>query len=57
MGNMDWAFMNPPSAEKLIEYEAEVNEVLKRNKQPAVCVYDIAKLSGGTMTPALSSSR
>ena len=53
MGNMDWAFTNLPGADKLIEYEAEVNEVLARNRQPAVCVYDLAKLSGGMMMDLL----
>lgn len=53
MGNMAWAFADLPGADKLIEYEAEVNEVLSRNRQPAVCVYDIAKLSGGMMMDLL----
>ncbi len=46
MGNMDWAFKDGCTSEELIAYEAEVNDVLARNKQPAICVYDTAKLSG-----------
>lgn len=53
MGNMNWALNNLPGSDKLIEYEAQVNEVLARNRQPAVCVYDIAKLSGGMMMDLL----
>lgn len=53
MSNMDWAVLNTPGTEKVIEYEAEVNEVLMRNRQPAICVYDISKLSGGTMMDLL----
>lgn len=53
MGNMDWALEDLPGADKLIEYEAEVNEVLSRNRQPAVCVYDISKLTGGMMMDLL----
>ncbi|MBA2676296.1 MEDS domain-containing protein [Ramlibacter sp.] len=53
MGNMDWAFNGNPGSEKLIEYEAQVNEVLSRNRQPAVCVYDLAKLSGAMMMDLL----
>jgi hypothetical protein len=49
MGNMDWVHTDIPGAAELLEYEAEVNDVLSRNKQPAVCVYDIAKLSGSMM--------
>jgi hypothetical protein len=55
MGNMDWAFTGTPGTEQLIEYEARVNEVLARNRQPAICVYDIAKLSGTLMMDILRS--
>lgn len=53
MGNMDWAFAGLPGADKLIEYEAQVNEVLSRNRQPAICVYDTAKLTGAMMMDIL----
>lgn len=53
MGNMNWVFNGTLGVNDLIEYEAEVNEVLSRNRQPAVCVYDIAKLSGAMMMDLL----
>lgn len=53
MGNMDWVFSGMPGAADILEYEAEVNEVLARNRQPAVCVYDVAKLSGSMMMDIL----
>lgn len=53
MGNMNWVFDNLPGSEDLIEYEAEVNDVLARNRQPAVCVYDTARLSGAMMMDLL----
>lgn len=53
MGNMDWVFTDTPGAADILEYEAEVNEVLSRNRQPAVCVYDISKLSGAMMMDIL----
>jgi len=53
MGNMDWVFNDVPGARDILAYEAEVNEVLTRNRQPAVCVYDIAKLSGSMMMDLL----
>ncbi|MDB5958499.1 MEDS domain-containing protein [Ramlibacter sp.] len=53
MGNMDWTLDAVPGADKVIEYEAQVNEVLARNRQPAVCVYDIAKLSAAVMMDLL----
>lgn len=46
VGNMAWACTGRPASEKLIEYETRVNEVLARTRQPAVCVYDTANLSG-----------
>ena len=53
MGDMGWVFEDIPGAAEILEYEAEVNEVLSRNRQPAVCVYDIAKLSGAMMMDLL----
>ena len=53
MGNMNWVFDESVGSEDLLEYEAEVNEVLARNRQPAVCVYDTAKLSGAMMMDLL----
>jgi hypothetical protein len=53
MGNMDWVFTDIPGVTDILEYEAEVNDVLSKNRQPAVCVYDIAKLSGAMMMDIL----
>ncbi|SAK86175.1 hypothetical protein AWB80_05885 [Caballeronia pedi] len=53
MGNMDWAFGETPNAPELMAYEAEVNEIIERNRQPAVCVYDMAKLSGAMLMDVL----
>jgi hypothetical protein len=53
MGNMSWAQAKAPGSERLIEYEARVNEVLARTRQPAICVYDAAQLSGAMMLDIL----
>lgn len=53
MGNMDCVFNDVPGAKDILAYEAEVNEVLSLNRQPAVCVYDIAKMSGSMMMDLL----
>lgn len=54
MGDMDWAFEHDvPGAADLLEYEAEVNEVLSHHRQPAICVYDVAKLTGTMMMDLL----
>lgn len=53
MGDMEWVFSGAPGSDEILEYEAAVNDVLLRNSQPAVCVYDIAKLSGSMMMDLL----
>ena len=53
MGNMDWVFRGYAGSEQIIEFEAEVNEVLEHHRQPAVCVYDIANLTGSMMMDLL----
>jgi len=53
MGNMDWALADHPGSATLLEYEVGVNEVLSRKRQPAVCVYDISKLTGSMMMDLL----
>jgi hypothetical protein len=53
MGDMNWVFDGVPGADDIIRYEAEVNEVLARNEQAAVCVYDVSKLSGAMMLDLL----
>jgi len=53
MGNMDWVFADGTDAQDVLAYEAEVNEVLSKNCQPAICVYDVAKLSGSMMMDLL----
>ncbi|MGP1717058.1 MAG: MEDS domain-containing protein [Methylophilus sp.] len=53
VGDMDWVFLEDMDFSGILSYEAEVNEFLIVNKQPAVCVYDIAKLSGSMMMDLL----
>ncbi len=53
VGQMGWVFQDVPGIERLMEYEIQVNEVLAREKHPAICVYDINKLSGSMMTDLL----
>ena len=43
--HMEWAFEDRPGVEGLLEYEAKAN--LAPLQDPVVCVYDLAKVSGG----------
>jgi MEDS: MEthanogen/methylotroph, DcmR Sensory domain len=53
VGQMGWVFSNPPGIDQLVEYEANVNEVLSRGRTPTVCVYDVRRLSGSMMMDLL----
>jgi MEDS: MEthanogen/methylotroph, DcmR Sensory domain len=53
MGQMDWIVKPTVDRTEVIAYEAEVNEVLTRHQQPAICVYDIATLDGAMMMDLL----
>jgi hypothetical protein len=55
MGNMGWALDGAPGADRVIEYESKVNEVLSRTRQRAICVYDTARLTGAMMLDILRS--
>jgi hypothetical protein len=55
MGNMGWTLKGRPGTEHVIEFESRVNEVLSRHRQLAVCVYDVARLSGAMMMDLLRS--
>ncbi|WP_224244171.1 MEDS domain-containing protein [Hyalangium gracile] len=53
VGHMEWASESWPGVERLIEYEALVNNFLNRLKQPAICVYDISHFNGMTIVDIL----
>lgn len=52
-GEMGWALADNPGSEQLIAYEARVNSVLERNRQPGVCIYDTAMLTGSMLMDVL----
>ncbi|UXH76247.1 MEDS domain-containing protein [Roseateles amylovorans] len=53
MARMGQLLQAAPDKADVMEYEAEVNDILARHRQPAVCVYDIATLDGATMMDLL----
>jgi hypothetical protein len=53
VGQMGWALEGHPGSDRLLEYEVEVNEVLAKARHPAVCVYDVDRLSGSLMMELL----
>lgn len=57
MGQMEWSLEDHPGVEQLIEYEAKVDEVLDRYRQPAVCMYDLNRYTGAQVVEVLRTHR
>ncbi|MDA3949681.1 MAG: MEDS domain-containing protein [Spirochaeta sp.] len=52
-GEMSWALRDVPGTDRIIEYEAAVNEVLKTHPITAMCQYDANRFSGDVIFRAL----
>ena len=53
IGDMNWALERRPGVEHLMVYEARVNVVLARHRQPGICMYDATRISGEAMLDLL----
>ncbi len=53
IGHMGWAVQDLPGVDDLVEYEARLNYILPRYKDPVICVYDISKFSGAVVVDIL----
>ncbi len=52
-GEMSWALKNIPGADRLMEYEALVNNVLITHPVTAICQYDARRFSGENILDVL----
>ncbi len=52
-GEMSWALKGIPGSDRLMEYEAIVNEVLVTHPVTAICQYDASKFSGSAILDVL----
>ncbi len=52
-GEMSWALKNIPGSDRLMEYEALVNDVLDTHPVTAVCQYDANRFDGATILDVL----
>jgi hypothetical protein len=50
---MEWAIKYRVEIDKLLEYEARLNEVLEEIGDPVVCIYDLAQFSAGVVLDIL----
>lgn len=48
-GEMSWSLRNIPGSERLVEYEALINTILKTHPITALCQYDATKFDGGIL--------
>jgi hypothetical protein len=53
-GEMSWALRGVPGSNRLMEYEAQVNNVLATHPVTAICQYDATKFDGATIFDVLS---
>lgn len=53
-GEMTWALRGLPGSERLIEYEALINTVVREYPTTAICQYDARRFDGGTLFDVLS---
>jgi len=53
VGHMEWALEDRPGVNRLLEYEARVNEVLAQHRETAVCVYDLTRFGAETVIDVL----
>lgn len=52
-GEMIWALDNLPGSDRLMEYEARVNQVVETHPVTAICQYDATKFDGATILNCL----
>lgn len=53
-GEMSWAARDLPDSDRLVEYEARVNDFVKLVPLTAMCQYDTRKFDGGTIFEILN---
>ena len=47
VAHMEWALLEHPGVDDLLEYETRVNYVLPKYDDPVICTYDLSKFSAG----------
>ena len=54
-GDMEWALLNLPGTEELMEYEARVNVLAQQHDCTLVCAYDVNRFSGRVIAVVLAT--
>jgi MEDS: MEthanogen/methylotroph, DcmR Sensory domain len=45
LAHMEWALLDKPGVDDLVEYETRVNYLLAKYDDPVICAYDLAKFN------------
>ena len=53
VGQMEWALLDKPGVDDLVEYETRLNYVLPKYHTCVVCTYDLTKFSASVMMDVL----
>ena len=53
MGHMEWALLDLPGVEDLVEYETRVNYVIPKYDHAVICTYDLTKFGASVVMDAL----
>jgi hypothetical protein len=53
LAQMEWALVDLPGTDDLIEFETRVNYVVPKYDNPVICAYDLSKFSASTVMYAL----
>lgn len=53
LAQMEWALVDMPGIEDMIEFETRVNYVVPRYDHPVICSYDLSKFGASTVMYAL----
>jgi DcmR-like sensory protein len=53
LGQVEWALLEGGNVDDLLEYETRVNSVIYKYDQPAMCAYDISRLSASVVIDIL----
>ena len=49
VAHMEWALLDKPGVDDLVEYETRLNYVLPKYDDPVICTYDLSKFGANTV--------
>src|SRR5437870_4429190 len=49
VAHMEWALLNKPGVDDLLEYETRLNYMLPKYDDPVICTYDLSKFGAGVV--------